>query len=434
MQDAREILIAKVDAGDLTPSEAEAEAARLGIGPLQTRPDPARYNPMRQPWWTLPMAVAWIAYRTEDAVREWWPEYRAECTHWFDPDGQGQRLVPFPPASLTALRIAEQLDDRTDRDPDYSMTVDEAIGALFSGLRGCCVEATGIALDTGMREHVPDLAWRELAIIETDGDMLRPVLGAGESYRDLLVRMGTVRGPWGVRPPEPEPITLPPLMRPEGGGYMPLYCAAQWIATEGGTVDFDGRDTDRWRPAYAQLLARIASGEVNVVGFRNGRNEPLPGYLFAGIRVAHPFEHTPLELILSDEMHLQSYSFTDEKSWLEGLCDTLEQYRREKWTRLMVQKSDVATIWPFAKDTTADGPDLSQYRSGAPGRPSAMHHVQAEFERRCADGQVDGSLMVEAEALAAWLKSAHPNGPPLTSKTVSNSIRSAFRAYWVARK
>lgn len=422
----RDALVDDVFSGSLTPTQAEAEAARLGIGPLQARPDPSRYKPMRELWWTLPMAVAWIAYRTEDAVREWWPDYRAECTHWFDPDGQGQRLVPFSPASLTALRIAEQLDDRTDRDPDYSMTVDEAIGALFSGMRSCCVETTGITLDMGQREHVPDLAWRELAIIETEGDMLRPVAGAGKSYRDVLVRMGNVRGPWGVRPPEPEPIMLPPLMRPEGGGYMPLYCAAQWIATEGGRLDFDGRDTDRWRPAYSQLLARIASEEVKVIGFRDGRNEPLPGYRFAGIKVVHPLEHTPIDLILSDEMHLQSYCYTDEQSWLEGPFDTLEQYRREKWERLSVLKSDIASHWPFG-DAKPDESDLSLYRTGAPGRPTSMQFVLAEFDRRFADGLAEESVTREAEALAAWLKRAHPHAPQLTAKAIKNKIGPQFR-------
>ena len=32
---------------------------------------------------------------------------------------------------------------------------------------------------------------------------------------------------------------LPPLVPPEGPGYMPLYCAAQYIATRDGTVEID---------------------------------------------------------------------------------------------------------------------------------------------------------------------------------------------------
>lgn len=435
MPDARNILIAKVQAGRLTPAEAEAEAARLELGPLQVRPDPAAYDPTRELWWTLPMAVAWIAYRTTDAIREWWPEYRDRCTHflyreaWRSSEASGSRLMPYAKASLQTLRLSERLDDRADRDPEFSMTVEDAVAALLSGLRASCFEATGLADGSNDREPIPDTAWRDLQIVESLDDVVRPRSGIGRSYRDVLVPMRAVRGLWSTRPPAPEPVSLPPPMAPAGGGYMPLYCAAQWIATEGGKLDFDGRDVERWRPAFAELLARIASEEVKVIGFRDGRNELLPGYRFAGVRVVHPFEHTPLDLILSDEMHLQSYCYTDEASWLNGLCDTLEQYRREKWERVSVLKSDVAAHWPLKNDTKLDPPDLPLDRTGAPGRPSAMHLVQAEFERRCAAGQVESSLAQEGLLLAAWLKSVHPTLRPAMPRTIENGIRTAYRKY-----
>jgi hypothetical protein len=78
----RDKLIGDVRRGDLTPEQAEAEVARLGLGPLASEPDPASYDPMKEVDWTLPMAVAWIAYRTRDAVREWWDDYRAERWIW----------------------------------------------------------------------------------------------------------------------------------------------------------------------------------------------------------------------------------------------------------------------------------------------------------------------------------------------------------------
>ncbi len=429
----KEALIAKVEAGDLTPDEAEAEAARLGIGPLQARPDPADYDPMREPYWTLPMAAAWIAYRTVDAVRESWPYYRERCRHWLYQDkwrhagASGFRLVPWRPPSLMLLRLAEHLDDRTDRDPDFSRPVSVAIEELVSGLRASCFEASGIASSSGRREEIPNIAWRELVIIESDGDLVRPRTGSGTSYRDVVVPTRSVRGLWSVRRPEPEPLTLPPLMRPEGGGYMPLYCAAQWIATEGGAIDFDPLDTDRWRHAYDRLLARLASEEVKAIGFRNGRNEPLPGYRFAGIEVAYPFVDTPIDLIMSDALHLQSYAYTDEQHWRDGYDDSLEQHRGEKWSRVMVLKADVAAIWPFGATTGRDISDASQYRSGAPGRPTSSHLVAVEFDRRAAAGLVEPSLSKEAAALAAWLKSSHPSAPPMTEKTIRERIRAAYR-------
>ena len=79
--------------------------------------------------------------------------------------------------------------------------------------------------------------------------------------------------------------SLPATVSPEGAGYMPLYCAAQWIATRGGTVDFDPNYLDVWDSAYAELLARIASDQVAVIGVRGTAREKLDGHLFAGIRV-----------------------------------------------------------------------------------------------------------------------------------------------------
>jgi hypothetical protein len=54
---------AMVQRGEMTPADAESEAKRQGLGKLASEPDPNDYDPMREPFWTLPMTVAWIAYR-----------------------------------------------------------------------------------------------------------------------------------------------------------------------------------------------------------------------------------------------------------------------------------------------------------------------------------------------------------------------------------
>ena len=66
--------------GEITDIEAEAEAARLGIGPLATTPDVALFKPEDELWWSLPMAIAWIAWRSLDRVRQFWDDYRNQ--HW----------------------------------------------------------------------------------------------------------------------------------------------------------------------------------------------------------------------------------------------------------------------------------------------------------------------------------------------------------------
>src|SRR5262245_60719419 len=72
----RDLVIERVRIGEITPEEAEAEAGRQGFGPLATKPNPVDFDPSQMPDWSLPMALAWIAWRTTDAVREHCAEYR----------------------------------------------------------------------------------------------------------------------------------------------------------------------------------------------------------------------------------------------------------------------------------------------------------------------------------------------------------------------
>lgn len=65
--------------------------------------------------------------------------------------------------------------------------------------------------------------------------------------------------------------------------------------------------------------------------------------------------------------------------------------------------------------------------TGAPGRPSNMHLIVAEFERRVQGGQLEASLAREAATLAAWFKLNHPAKQPLTAKAIENKVRKDYR-------
>ena len=91
----------------------------------------------------------------------------------------------------------------------------------------------------------------------------------------------------------------------------------------------------------------------------------------------------------------------------------------------MVLKSDIAKFWP----PDAEPETVVEFRSGAPGRPSSMHLVEAEFSARCTRNEVEATLAEEAMVLAAWLRNKHPNSPPLTAKTIKNKLREAYRKF-----
>jgi hypothetical protein len=80
--------------GQLKPEEAEARLLELGLPTLAPQPDPANFNPMGETWWTLPMALAWIAWRSPREVLEAWDPYRTECWDWHSESGASDRMAP----------------------------------------------------------------------------------------------------------------------------------------------------------------------------------------------------------------------------------------------------------------------------------------------------------------------------------------------------
>jgi hypothetical protein len=67
-------------------------------------------------------------------------------------------------------------------------------------------------------------------------------------------------------------------------------------------------------------------------------------------------------------------------------------------------------------------------RTGDPGRPNKGYHLyEAEFDRRRQAGQIESSLVREAEWLLAWFKATHPDWDPPTVKTISERLRAKFR-------
>jgi hypothetical protein len=106
--------------GNLSPDEAENEAAKQGFGPLATVPDPLEFDPDEMAWWSLPMAVAWIAWRNGTSVRKHCAEYRDKWLIWIrgswslpTEDGNefkridGHELKTVGPSTVCRLSLSE---------------------------------------------------------------------------------------------------------------------------------------------------------------------------------------------------------------------------------------------------------------------------------------------------------------------------------------
>jgi hypothetical protein len=89
--DAKTIL-EMVRTGDLSPQEAEEWATNHDLPPFAGKPDPQGLDPMTEPLWTIPMALAWFIWRTRDAVIETTDEYRRNWREWTTVQGDSDNL------------------------------------------------------------------------------------------------------------------------------------------------------------------------------------------------------------------------------------------------------------------------------------------------------------------------------------------------------
>lgn len=212
---------------------------------------------------------------------------------------------------------------------------------------------------------------------------------------------------------------------------MPISGAAMWIATKGMQVEVDPYDEVQIVAALQELADQITSEHIRVVGRRDGKSEQVPAYLFV-CPIAYLPSAIGEDLASSDTMALHSWAHETREIWENGFDDTLADRSRKHWELLGVARADVARLWAFDEARRTDARGLT--RTGAPGRPSAMHLVVAEHERRIKSSEARISLSEEARHLANWLRLAYPFVPPATPKTIENRIRDRHRLYIEPRK
>ena len=149
MQDrGRDDLIDDVQNGGMSPEAAEEEAARLGLPPLASVPDPASCNPMGETWWTLVMAIAWIAWRSLGKVCQFWDTYRRECWYWhYRGVRQGPALKQREPATLSRLILEANYDKASGLLPDDWISVEDVKTKLWK---------TQLQRDASNRDGAPE--------------------------------------------------------------------------------------------------------------------------------------------------------------------------------------------------------------------------------------------------------------------------------------
>jgi hypothetical protein len=206
MATTRDDLFEEAKYGRMTPAEAEAEAARLGLAPLAAAPGAQKFDPMIEPWWTLPMTVAWIVWRNDRDVLENYDPYRLA---WFDwiyrewrigfegPIHEGYFLEQRKPATLPRLALSIHFDILDGQSRENLFTFEEAEKSLWNALQDDQLQATGIPTDGEKREHIPDFEWRDLkAFEERERDVVRFEPLSRKGYINIALRRQSVLRFW----------------------------------------------------------------------------------------------------------------------------------------------------------------------------------------------------------------------------------------------
>lgn len=436
----RDLIIHRARIGEITPETAEAEAGQQGFGPLATKPNPVDFDPSQMPDWSLAMALAWIAWRTTDAVREHCADYREKCLLWFpgswnvptDDGREFKRIDGYELRSLrrsTSVRLAlveSYLSSTKKLPPTCQMTIAKAEKALFVALAAGYLVAIGKD-DAGKVLDIPQREWPYLHLFEEqESDVLkRDALDATPAFTEIRLWKKDLQRLWEEF--LIQPYMIEPMMRPGTAGYVPFCAALHWTMTEGGTLERNLEDAEAWANCVERLLPLISTGEIEIIG-RSGTGpfQRIEQQIFASIPVSQPTQD-PFSMITGNDPWISSMLYVDAEHWNADFNDQLYLFKSgpASWTHLQVKKADVLREIKFEDRSEALEP--VPYKSGAPGRPSSNNLVKAEYDARCRRGETAPSVKLEAVALADWLSITHPSAPKLTAKTIENQTRAAFR-------
>jgi hypothetical protein len=368
----RDILIDRVRRGEITPEEAEQEAENRGFGQLATKPDSVEFEPDEMPWWSLPMAVAWIAWRNSKSVREHCTEFREKWLHWVPGSWNvpinngtdftridGYELKELGKPTVCRLSLVDAYLTSTETlPPTTQMTVAKAEKQLFAAL--AAGQITAIAKDaTGQVVQIPQREWPYLQLFEeAEADVLKhDALDHTPTFSEIKLPRERLKQVWQEF--LVEPYMIEPMMRSGTAGYVPLCSALHWIITEAGRKSRQLEDTQLWDAAVGRLFPLISTGEVQVIGTdASGVPAALDGVIFAGISVGRPLRDC-FHLIAGDKPWISCTPYVDEQHWESDFndCMYLKRSGPPSWTHLRVRKADVLRHIAFESDAseTANG-------------------------------------------------------------------------------
>ena len=231
-----------------------------------------------------------------------------------------------------------------------------------------------------------------------------PVLPFGELIPQMIRKMGS----YGNLPGQPVPITE-------------YYTALRSKIQRTNEELFSAKNRDE---------VAIANSKLEVL--KNEESKILDKVKIASIEGLLHGIYICLAYLNAQKVVVPSADFAGEVDWeRESLRSGDRNYTRLRLVHAdrttpeqlaMIQRRLTRNEEPAEEAHQAETPTST----GAPGRPSSMHIVEVEFDRRAKESLTASTLKKESELLAEWLECTHPKAPNLTPKTIRNRLRDGY--------
>ena len=199
-----ERVLSRVERGEMTKEDAEGWAKEHDLPPFTGRPDPSTFDPMSSPSWTPLQAVAWIACRDIEEVRNVSSEFRRHWRIWLPgpspvsasylllllgagmtPESLGgSHIEQLPPASFDTFcdpkqRVAEGFaphEERSSGDAECGK-IEQARHELWQALATGKIAATGFIGEAQRRSDIPKIDWTDLTFTLDAPDVVHNLHG-----------------------------------------------------------------------------------------------------------------------------------------------------------------------------------------------------------------------------------------------------------------
>jgi hypothetical protein len=199
--DPRQSILERYERGEITREQADAEACRCDFASMETRPDPSKFDPLAEPNWTIPMALAWIIHGDVAPVRELMENYRLGCKLWRHIDkysiNNGVREPHFELRTPEPLNIFDVISCAYLKPglASLMMAGHDAREAFWRAMKLRVLIAEGIAIGRTSHNPIRDAEWETLSWEPEPSIPEDALAGRSETkprYRRVFVRSADV--------------------------------------------------------------------------------------------------------------------------------------------------------------------------------------------------------------------------------------------------